>query len=123
LINNKIKKAFQYPYVILYGGSEDITSSTNSYANKGSNELWAWDTRNGSWYKPTAQVQGGAAMLPQIYSKATSLPSQGQIIALVSNTTGGSATGVLQKLDINSWSWSFPTSSKLYIYSMIKKKD
>jgi hypothetical protein len=51
-------------------------------------------------------------MLPQIYFKATTLPSQGQIIALVSNTTGGSATGVLQKLDIISWSWSFPTSSK-----------
>lgn len=51
-------------------------------------------------------------MLPQIYFKATTLPSQGQVVALVSNTTGGSATGVLQKLDINSWSWSFPTSSR-----------
>lgn len=51
-------------------------------------------------------------MLPQVYFKATTLPSQGQVVALVSNTTGGSATGVLQKLDINSWSWSFPTSSK-----------
>jgi hypothetical protein len=57
-------------------------------------------------------------MLPQIYFKATSLPSQGQIIALVSNTTGGSANGVLQKLDINSWSWSFPTSSKYSVNDM-----
>jgi hypothetical protein len=79
---------------------------------KGSTGLYIWDSRNGSWYNPTAQVQGGLTMLPQVYFKATNTPSQSQIIAIVSNTTNGLATGVIQKLDINSWSWSFPTSSK-----------
>lgn len=100
---------YSSPYVIMYGGSQDISNSSSTI---GSNDVWVWDSRNGSWYKPTIQVQGGVSMLPQIYFKATTLPSQGQVVALVSNTTGGSATGVLQKLDINSWSWSFPTSSR-----------
>lgn len=78
---------------------------------KGSTGLWVWDIRNGSWYSPTTQLQGGVTMLPQVYFKATNLPSQGQIAALVSNTSGGLATGILQILDINSWSWSFPTTS------------
>ncbi|CEP19264.1 hypothetical protein [Parasitella parasitica] len=112
---------YSSPYVIMYGGSQDIS---NSSATIGSNDVWVWDSRNGSWYQPTIQVQGGVSMLPQIYFKATTLPSQGQIVALVSNTTGGSATNVLQKLDINSWSWSFPTtnfqaSARTVGYSML----
>ncbi|CAO3634844.1 unnamed protein product [Mucor fragilis] len=99
---------YSSPYVVMYGGSQDISNPSSTI---GSDDVWVWDSRNGSWYKPTIQVQGGVAMLPQIYFKATTLPSQGQVVALVSNTTGGSATGVLQKLDINSWSWSFPTSN------------
>ncbi|KAG2235267.1 hypothetical protein INT48_004734 [Thamnidium elegans] len=94
----------------VYGGAEDSTE-TMSTQSKGSTGLWIWDIRNGSWYNPTVQVQGGVTMLPQVYFKATNLPSQGQIAALVSNTTGGLSTGVLQKLDINSWSWSFPTTN------------
>lgn len=101
--------------MIVYGGSEDISSSASATNSIGSTGLWAWDSRNGSWYQPTVQVQGGAAMLPQIYFQASNLPSQGQIVALVGNTTGGLATGVLQKLDTNSWSWSFPTSSKVSV--------
>lgn len=91
-----------------------------STQSKGSTGLWIWDIRNGSWYNPTTQVQGGVTMLPQVYFKATNLPSQGQIAALVSNTTGGLATGVLQKLDINSWSWSFPTTSMCVTRNMYK---
>lgn len=102
---------YEHPYMIVYGGSEDISSSASATNSIGSTGLWAWDSRNGSWYQPTVQVQGGAAMLPQIYFQASNLPSQGQIVALVGNTTGGLATGVLQKLDTNSWSWSFPTSN------------
>lgn len=78
----------------------------------GSNSLYVWDSRNGSWYNPITQVQGGLPMLPQVYFKATNLPTQGQFIALVANTTNGAATGVIQKLDLNSWSWSFPSSSE-----------
>lgn len=100
---------YSSPYVIMYGGSQDISNASSTI---GSSDVWVWDSRNGSWYRPTIQVQGGVALLPQVYFKMTTLPSQGQVVALVSNTTGGSATGVLQKLDINSWSWSFPTSSK-----------
>ncbi|KAI8098312.1 uncharacterized protein B0P05DRAFT_567672 [Gilbertella persicaria] len=116
--------AFQYPYVILYGGSQDISISSPTTSVMGTNDVWVWDIRNGSWYHPTIQTQSGNTMLPQIYFKATTLPSQGQIIALVSNTTGGSATGVIQKLDINSWSWSFPTtnfqaSARTVGYSML----
>lgn len=95
---------------MLYGGSENPIDNMASNNVKGSTGLWIWDSRNGSWYQPTVQVQGGAVMLPQIYSKASNLPSQGQILSIVSNTT---TTNVLQKLDINSWSWSFPTSSKV----------
>lgn len=98
----------------MYGGAEDYLQPMSTQSS-GSTGLWIWDIRNGSWYQPTVQVQGGVSMLPQIYFKATNLPSQGQIAAIVSNTTDGSATGVLQKLDINSWSWSFPTTSKITI--------
>ncbi|KAI8374882.1 hypothetical protein BD560DRAFT_393489 [Blakeslea trispora] len=116
--------AFQYPYVVVYGGSKDASISSPTTSIAGTNDIWAWDVRNGSWYEPTVQIQAGASTLPQIYFKATTLPSQGQIVALVSNTTGGSATGVLQKLDINSWSWSFPTtnfqaSARTVGYSML----
>ncbi|KAI8973181.1 hypothetical protein BDF20DRAFT_914666 [Mycotypha africana] len=105
--------AFQYPYVVVYGGTQQAITANTATAI-GSNDVWIWDSRNGSWYKPTIQVQEGVNMLPQIYIKATSLPSQGQILALVSNITtvaNGPATGVLQKLDLNSWSWSFPTTN------------
>lgn len=104
--------------MIVYGGSEDITASMGSQLI-GSTGLWIWDIRNGSWYNPTTQIQGGVTMLPQVYFKATNLPSQGQIAALVSNTSGGLATGILQKLDINSWSWSFPTTSKCVTYLIV----
>lgn len=100
---------FIYPYVIVYGGSQDSTANYSTTSLSGSTELWVWDSRNGSWYNPKVQVQNGIEMLPQIYIRATNLPSQGQLLTWVSNTT---TTNVLQKLDINSWTWSFPTTSK-----------
>ncbi|CEG70273.1 hypothetical protein RMATCC62417_06202 [Rhizopus microsporus] len=99
---------FIYPYVIVYGGSQDSTANYSTTSLSGSTELWVWDSRNGSWYNPKVQVQNGIEMLPQIYIRATNLPSQGQLLTWVSNTT---TTNVLQKLDINSWTWSFPTTN------------
>lgn len=93
----------------MYGGSQDPSANYGTTTLSGSNSLWVWDSRNGSWYNPTVQVQSGVEMLPQVYIKATNLPSQGQLLTWVGNTTSNS---VLQKLDINSWSWSFPTTSK-----------
>ncbi|KAG0180348.1 hypothetical protein DFQ29_000874 [Apophysomyces sp. BC1021] len=50
-------------------------------------------------------------MLPQVLFSATPLPSGGQMLAVVGNTTQGGTAGMLQKLDTNSWSWGFPTAS------------
>jgi hypothetical protein len=94
---------------MVYGGSDNPLANMSSTQLVGSNGLWIWDIRNGSWYNPTVQIQGGMNMLPQIYFKATTIGA-GQMIAIVGNTT---TTAVIQKLDINSWSWSFPTSSKV----------
>ncbi|KAI7876851.1 hypothetical protein K492DRAFT_210105 [Lichtheimia hyalospora FSU 10163] len=98
------------PYVILYGGSEDTSESYGGTVH-GSNSLWVWDSRNGSWYNAEPTVQSGVSMLPQVYFGATTLPSSGQMIVVGGNTTGGGTSGMLQKLDINNWSWSFPSSS------------
>ncbi|KAI9267832.1 hypothetical protein BY458DRAFT_511507 [Sporodiniella umbellata] len=98
--------AFLHPYTIIYAGSEDPKANYNTNV-AGSANVWAWDSRNGFWYQPQIQVQSGATMLPQIFISATHLPSQGQLLTWVGNTT----TNVLQKLDINSWSWSFPTTN------------
>lgn len=98
--------------MILYGGAEDTSESYGGTVH-GSNSLWVWDSRNGSWYNAETTVQSGVNMLPQVYFGATTLPSSGQMIVVGGNTTGGGTSGMLQKLDINSWSWSFPSSSKL----------
>ncbi|KAI9323257.1 hypothetical protein BX666DRAFT_1884869 [Dichotomocladium elegans] len=99
---------FLDPYVILYGGSENISESYPDTVY-GSTGLWIWDSRNGSWYNMQSIVQSN--MLPQVYFGATTLPSSGQMIVVAGNTTAGGASGMLQKLDTNSWSWSFPSSS------------
>ncbi|OAD69050.1 hypothetical protein PHYBLDRAFT_150050 [Phycomyces blakesleeanus NRRL 1555(-)] len=100
------------PYVILYGGVVDPNESSTGTL-LGSSDVWAWDSRNGSWYNPipTVQMQSGNDMLPQALIRAVSLPSSGQILAIVGNTTGTIYNGMLQKLDTNSWTWSFPTAS------------
>ncbi|KAI8980409.1 hypothetical protein BDB01DRAFT_796314 [Pilobolus umbonatus] len=105
--------AYSYPYVIIYGGSQDTTSTPTTSPLSGTTDLWAWDIRNGSWYQPNPQVQTGVQMLPQSYIKATSLPSEGQVLVVASNTTDGTTGGVLQKLDTNVWSWTYPTSNFL----------
>ncbi|KAI9492309.1 hypothetical protein BDB00DRAFT_829236 [Zychaea mexicana] len=98
--------AFLDPYVILYGGSEDTSKNYNSQV-EGSNSVWIWDSRNGSWYNFAHQQD----MLPQVYIGATELPSSGQMIVVAGNTTQGGSAGMLQKFDINSWSWSYPSSN------------
>ncbi|KAI9021577.1 hypothetical protein CLU79DRAFT_753888 [Phycomyces nitens] len=100
------------PYVIVYGGVVDPNESSTGTL-LGSSDVWAWDSRNGSWYNPnpTIQAQSGNEMLPQALIRAISLPSSGQILAIVGNTTGTIYNGMLQKLDTNSWTWSFPTAS------------
>ncbi|CAO3663638.1 unnamed protein product [Rhizopus stolonifer] len=97
------------PLYILTPLSMPVQRSSANYNTSiaGSTGLWAWDSRNGFWYNPQVQVQSGASMLPQAYISATNLPSQGQLLTWVGNTT----SNVLQKLDINSWSWSFPTTN------------
>ncbi|KAI8388591.1 uncharacterized protein BYT42DRAFT_560615 [Radiomyces spectabilis] len=52
-------------------------------------------------------------MHPQIFCKASELSSPGQMLVIVANTTHAGYEGMLQKLDTNSWSWTFPTSSLL----------
>ncbi|KAI8393378.1 uncharacterized protein BYT42DRAFT_640558 [Radiomyces spectabilis] len=94
------------PHVIIYGGTDSDNPTTPVH---GSTSLWAWDSRNGSWYQPQAQTM--ATMLPQVFFGATSLPSSGQLLAIASNTTQGGSAGMLQKLDTNSWTWSFPSLS------------
>ncbi|KAI9256596.1 hypothetical protein BDA99DRAFT_539654 [Phascolomyces articulosus] len=98
--------AFLDPYVILYGGSEDTSKSYNDQV-QGSNSVWVWNSHNGSWYNFAHQQD----MRPQVYIGATTLPSSGQMIVVAGNTTQGGSSGMLQKFDINNWSWSFPSSS------------
>ena len=78
---------------------------------QGSNSVWVWNSSNGSWYNFAHQQD----MLPQVYIGATTLPSSGQMIVVAGNTTQGGSSGMLQKFDINSWSWSFPSSSKFVL--------
>ncbi|KAF7729473.1 hypothetical protein EC973_004453 [Apophysomyces ossiformis] len=100
--------AYIDPYVVVYGGAKDPTVNYNG-AISGSNDMWVWDSRNGSWYQPQVQTQAGTDMRPQIFFGGTDLPSSGQMLAIVGNTTSAGAPGMLQKLDTTSWSWSFPT--------------
>ncbi|ORY95619.1 hypothetical protein BCR43DRAFT_493292 [Syncephalastrum racemosum] len=99
--------AYVNPYVLLYGGSEDTTTDMDGVNLTGSTSLWVWDTRDGAWYQPT--VRSDTALVPQVFFGAVPSPSSGQLLAVLSNST----QGLLQKLDINSWSWSFPSSSNL----------
>jgi len=95
------------PYVIVYGGVKD-PQANYSGSLTGSDDVWAWNV-NGSWYNPQPIVQNtSGTLLPQVLFQALNLPSQGQILALVSNTTGGGYSGTLQVLDTTAWSWSFP---------------
>ncbi|KAL0088268.1 hypothetical protein F4703DRAFT_1771652 [Phycomyces blakesleeanus] len=96
------------PFVLFYGGTKNPSIDSNAQQS-GSNDLWAWDGRNGSWYNPQPQVQQGNDMKPQIHFGAVVLPSPGQMLAVASNTTEGAAAGMLQKLDVNAWTWNFPT--------------
>ena len=91
--------------MIVYGGTEDATANANSAQLTGSAGLWVWDSREGAWYHPT-QLDGAASS--QLSLRATPIPSPGQMLVVLSNT---STTGRLQKLDTNNWSWSFPTAS------------
>ncbi|KAG0173633.1 hypothetical protein DFQ28_011126 [Apophysomyces sp. BC1034] len=100
--------AYIDPYVVVYGGAKNPSTNYNE-AIPGSSDMWVWDSRNGSWYQPQVQTQTGADMRPQIFFGATELPSAGQMLAIVGNTTLGGTAGMLQKLDTNSWSWSLPT--------------
>ncbi|KAJ8662111.1 hypothetical protein O0I10_001803 [Lichtheimia ornata] len=97
--------AFLDPYVIVYGGTEDTNGDYSNAAN-GTTSLWVWDSRNGSWYHP--QLASSTQPNPQIFFGATKLPSSGQMLIVGGNSTSGMS---LQKLDTNSWSWSFPSSS------------
>ncbi|KAI9024968.1 hypothetical protein CLU79DRAFT_844795 [Phycomyces nitens] len=96
------------PFVLVYGGALNPSLDSN-VQQTGSNDLWAWDARNGSWYNPQPQIQQGNLMKPQIHFGAVVLPSPGQMLAVASNTTEGAAAGMLQKLDVNAWTWNFPT--------------
>jgi hypothetical protein len=99
------------PYVIVYGGVKDPLAN-NSGTLTGSDDVWAWNV-NGSWYNPQPIVQTtSGTLLPQVLFQALNLPSQGQMLAIVSNTTGGSTIGTLQVLDTTSWSWTFPPPRK-----------
>ncbi|KAJ2963695.1 hypothetical protein NQZ79_g1314 [Umbelopsis isabellina] len=96
------------PYVVVYGGVKDA-SANYSGSLTGSDDIWVWNV-NGSWYNPQPIMQNSSGtLLPQVLFPAVSLPSQGQLLALVSNTTGGGYPGTLQVLDTTAWSWSFPT--------------
>ncbi|KAG2227205.1 hypothetical protein INT45_008449 [Circinella minor] len=97
--------AYIDPYVIVYGGTEDINANSNSDTITGSTSLWVWDSTSGFWYHPS-QLDDAAS--PQIHFSATPIPSPGQMLAVLSNT---STTGRLQKLDTNNWSWSFPSAA------------
>ncbi|KAI9252924.1 hypothetical protein BDA99DRAFT_520413 [Phascolomyces articulosus] len=97
--------AYIDPYVIVYGGTEDTQADANSNAITGSTSLWVWNSKTGFWYHPK-QLDDAAS--PQIHFSATPIPSPGQMLAVLSNT---STTGRLQKLDTNNWSWSFPSAA------------
>lgn len=102
------------PYVIVYGGVKD-PQANYSGSLTGSDDVWAWNV-NGSWYNPQPIVQNtSGTLLPQVLFQALNLPSQGQILALVSNTTGGGYSGTLQVLDTTAWSWSFPPPRKSFL--------
>lgn len=102
--------AYVDPYVIVYGGNQDIDGDPNSNLS-GTNDLWVWNSQQGAWYHPNVAVSSGNTMPGQVFFAATHVPSPGQMLAIASNTSGGASS--LQKLDTNSWSWSFPTASTL----------
>jgi hypothetical protein len=106
------------PYLIVYGGVKD-PQANYSGSLTGSDDVWAWNV-NGTWYNPQPILQNtSGTLLPQVLFQAINLPSQGQLLALVSNTTGGGFTGTLQVLDTTAWSWSFPPPRKSCFYLSI----
>ncbi|KAI7885355.1 kinase-like protein [Lichtheimia hyalospora FSU 10163] len=100
--------AYVDPYVIVYGGNQEIDGDPNSNLS-GTNDMWVWHSQQGAWYHPNVAVSSGNTMPGQIFFAATHVPSPGQMLAIASNISGGASS--LQKLDTNSWSWSFPTAS------------
>lgn len=94
--------------MVVYGGTEDPSADANSDSLVGSAGLWVWNSKEPAWYHPQVRSDSGAQP-PQVFFGASELPSPGQMLAVVSNTSGGN---MLQKLDTNTWSWSFPTASK-----------
>ncbi|RUS28570.1 hypothetical protein BC938DRAFT_481725 [Jimgerdemannia flammicorona] len=103
--------AFVDPWMIIYGGAVDPSANYSSTTLPGSASLNVWNV-NGSWYGPLPNIQAGSpSMLPQLFHQAVALPSQGQALMLVSNTTNQDTKGTLQALDTNHWSWAFPAPS------------
>lgn len=103
--------AYVDPYVIVYGGNQDIDGDPNSNLS-GTNDVWVWNSEQGAWYHPNVAVSSGNLMPGQIFFAATHVPRPGQMLAIASNVSGGASS--LQKLDTNSWSWSFPTASMCF---------
>ncbi|KAI9313138.1 hypothetical protein BX666DRAFT_1979960 [Dichotomocladium elegans] len=99
--------AYIEPYVIVYGGSQNAAIDPGSPNITGTNELWVWNSIEGAWYHP--KVETANTIPGQIFFSASDIPSPGQMVAIATNTTGGA--NWLQKLDTNSWSWSFPTAT------------
>ncbi|CAO3597623.1 unnamed protein product [Absidia cylindrospora] len=97
---------FQDPYVILYGGTTNLTGD-NANA-QGTKSVWIWNSQNATWYNGLA-LSNNPGFSSQVFFQAVTLPSTGQSLALASNTTGGGS--LLQKLDSTVWTWNSPTST------------
>ncbi|KAF9166166.1 hypothetical protein DFQ26_008572 [Actinomortierella ambigua] len=105
--------------MVIFGGTTDPTSNPLDGDVAGSNDVWVWSTTKRVWTKPTIQFPGAAAgstdmPKPQKCLGAKALQSQGQLFALIGNSTtiGGSSdsTNGLLVLDTNFWTWTIPKS-------------
>ncbi|GJJ75628.1 hypothetical protein EMPS_07986 [Entomortierella parvispora] len=94
--------------MVVFGGTTDANEDPYGATVLGSNDLWVWSTTLRQWSQPPTTFPGTAstAPLPQKFLRSISLPSQGKILSLISNTSSP-ATELLM-LDTYFWVWSTP---------------
>ncbi|OZJ02867.1 hypothetical protein BZG36_04084 [Bifiguratus adelaidae] len=101
-------QSFVDPYMIIYSGTTDTSSSSTSTDLVGSTDLYVWNV-NGTWMQPNQIFPANTtAISPQIFAGGTVVPSNpGSLYILQSNNSVGGSVAVLQTSD---WAWNFPTS-------------
>ncbi|KAG0240886.1 F-box only protein 42 [Mortierella sp. GBA43] len=94
--------------MIVFGGTSSPTQNPYGSTVPGSSDVWAWSTTLRQWSRPS--ISTALSPFPQKFLSAVTLPSQGKMMAFVSNSTTGSTQGNLLILDTLFWTWSIPDS-------------